>query len=147
MKTITQAIKRTERLLPVTPAPEGKEDQRWQSVIQIGDYVENYPNEVCHFAEQWGTHPSQDLRMAIATCLLEHLLEYHFEQIFPLVEKASIRSMRFAETFGYCFEFGQTLEPENQKRVAALRKTIKRKRANKSRRTRQKPAAPLSFRV
>ena len=131
MKTITQAIKRAERLLPGTPAQEGKKDPRWQAVIAMGDYIENYPKEVWRFVEKWGSHPSQDLRMAIATYLLEHLLEYHFERIFPLVEKASIRSKRFAETFEYCSEFGQTLEPENQKRIAALRKTIQRKRANK----------------
>jgi hypothetical protein len=132
MNTINQAIKRAERLLPGTPPPEGKQDPRWQAIIAIGDYIENYPNEVWQFVEKWGVHPSQDLRAAIATVLLEHLLEYHFERVFPLVQKASLRSKRFAETFRYCFEFGQTLEPENQKRIAALRKMIQRKRANKA---------------
>lgn len=132
MKTIIQAIKRAERLLPGAPAPKGKTDPRWQAIIAIGDYIEHYPNEVWQFVERWGSHPNQDLRMAIATVLLEHLLEYHFDLIFPLVERASIRSKRFAETFGYCSEFGHTLVPENQKRVAALRKAIQSKRANKS---------------
>ncbi len=132
MKTITQAIKRAEQLLPGTPAPEGKTDLRWQAVIAIGDYIGNYPNEVWQFVEKWGSHPSQDLRLAIATCLLEHLLESHFERIFPLVQKACIRSRRFAETFGYCWEFGQTLKPENHKRLVALKKIIQRRRANKS---------------
>ncbi len=130
MKTISQAIKRAERLLPGTPALEGKKDPRWQAIIAIGDYIENYPNEVWQFVEKCGSHPSQDVRMAIATCLLEHLLEHHFETIFPLVEKTSLRSKRFAETFRHCSMFGQTLEPQNQKRVAALEKMIN-KRANK----------------
>jgi hypothetical protein len=132
MKTIIQAIKRAERLLPGTPVPQGKKDPRWQAIILIGNYIENYPDEVWQFVEKWGSHPSQDLRSAIATCLLEHLLEYHFDRIFPLVEEASLRSKRFAKTFGYCSKFGQTLEPKNQKRIGALRKRIHRKRANTS---------------
>ncbi len=131
LKTITQAIKRAERLLPGTPAPEGKKDPRWQAIIAIGNYIENYPDEVWQFVEKWGSHRSQDLRSAIATCLFEHLLEYHFDRIFPLVQKASLRRKRFADTFGYCWEFGQTLDPKNHKRVTALKKMIRKQRANK----------------
>jgi hypothetical protein len=131
MKTITQAIRQAERILPGTATPEGKSDPRWQAIIEIGEFIESNPNEVWHFARKWGTHRNRDLRMAIATCLLEHLLEYHFEGIFPLVEKAAVRSKRFAETFGYCWSFGQTLKPENKKRITALRKTTRTKRANK----------------
>jgi hypothetical protein len=28
---------------------------------------------------KWGSHEDEDVRAAIATCLLEHLLEYHFK--------------------------------------------------------------------
>ncbi len=142
MKTITQAIKKAEQVLPGKPAPEGRKDPRWQAVIEIGDYIENCPDEVWQFAEKWGRHPSKDLRMAIATCLLEHLLEYHFERIFPLVERASLRSRRFAETFRYCSRFVQTVAPRNKGKLAALEKMIEKQRANKAVHRMRKKAAP-----
>lgn len=49
----------------------------------------------------------EDVRDAIACCLLEHLLEYHFVQVFPWVEAAAKEDPLFADTFRRCFKFGQ----------------------------------------
>ncbi len=78
--------------------------------------------EVWAFARKWGGHQDEDLRSAVATCLIEHLLEHHFESIIPLVERECAENETFRQTVEVCWEFGDTLEPANRKRFHALRK-------------------------
>jgi hypothetical protein len=125
------AIERAERILPGWPAPEGERDPRWQAIIKVGECIESHPLEVWRFAREWGAHANEDLRMAVATCLVEHLLEYDFDQIIPLVEQACGQSKRFADTVSSCWEFGQTKTPKNQKRFRRLLQQIRRQRASK----------------
>jgi hypothetical protein len=115
MKTIKQAILNAEKLLPGIPAHEGDVDSRWQAIIEIGEYIDTEPDEVWLFIRKWGMHSNEDVRAAIATCLLEHLLENHFTEFFPEVRKACQKSKRFASTFNLCSQFGQTEQPENLK--------------------------------
>ena len=72
------------------------------------------------FIRRWGGHPQEDLRDAVATCLLEHLLELHFAAYFPLVEQLALADSLFGETFRRCWQFGQALEPGNAERYTAL---------------------------
>jgi len=122
--TVSQAIRNAERILPGKEAPEGQRDPRWQAIIDVSEYIEGYPNEIWRFTRKWGAHPNADLRAAVGTCLLEHLLEHHFELIFPLVAVACRRSRRFADTFTRCGEFGQTNTPRNEKRFRALKREV-----------------------
>jgi hypothetical protein len=124
MKRVERAIKNAERLLPGTPAPEGNPDSRWKAIIKVGEYIETNPEEVWLFIRKWSTHPSEDLRMAISTCLLEHLLEYHFDMYFPKVKKACYQSKRFASTFSSCSKFGQAKFPENSKLFNELKNKL-----------------------
>src|SRR5207248_3326080 len=80
-----QTIARAERILSDRrrKPPEDGLDPRWQAVIKVGEFIETDPEQVWAFATKWGKHPSSDLRAAIATCLVEHLLELHFELVFP----------------------------------------------------------------
>ena len=41
---------------------------RWQAIIDVGEYIESGPELIWEFVAHWGTHPQDDLRMAIATC-------------------------------------------------------------------------------
>ena len=82
--TIFQAIRKAERVLPGKQFPEGELDARWQAIIAVGDHIEEHQTEVWVFTRKWGAHASADLRTAVETCLLEHLLEYHFDRIFPV---------------------------------------------------------------
>ena len=113
MKTLNQSIKEAERLLPGIPAPEGELDPRWQAIIRIEAYIDTDPDKVWFFIRKWGVHPNEDLRTAIATCLLEHLLENHFDKFFPKVRKACQESKRFAFTFEMCHKFGQATQGKN----------------------------------
>ena len=122
--TLFQAIRNAERVLPGKQAPEGELDTRWQAIIAVGDHIEYHPDEVWFFTRKWGAHANADLRTAVATCLLEHLLEHHFDRIFPLVCEACRQSVRFGDTLTLCGEFGQTTTPGNLKRFHALKREL-----------------------
>jgi hypothetical protein len=130
--TVSQAIRKAERVLPGKEAPEGELDARWHAIIGIADHIDHHPDEVWSFTRKWGAHASADLRTAVATCLLEHLMEYHFDLVFPLVSEACQQSMRFGDTLTRCGEFGQTARPGNLKRFRALKVGLIVQSANKT---------------
>jgi hypothetical protein len=116
---VVEAIREADALLPGEPADKGQ-DPRWQAIIAVGEHVESEPEAVWSFIRRWGGHPQEDLRAAIATCLLEHLLEYHFAEYFPQAEQAALADPLFAETVQRCWQFGQAKEPGNAARFDAL---------------------------
>ena len=105
--TVQKAIRAAERRLPGHAAPEGEKDPRWQAIIAIGEFIEKEPEPIWPFVLRWGSHEDEDLRAAVATLLLEHLLEYHFDLIFPRVEAAARSNPWFAKTTTQCWKFGQ----------------------------------------
>jgi hypothetical protein len=121
---VRQAIHEAESLLPGEPAAVG-EDPRWQAILAVGNYIEREPEPVWGFISRWGGHPQEDLRDAIATCLLEHLLEYHFAAYFPQVEERALAEPLFGDTFLRCWRFGQSEEPGNAERFEALSKRLR----------------------
>ena len=123
----TEAIRQAEALLPGTPAPDGEIDPRWQAIIAVGEYIEAEPEAVWQFIEDWGTHPQADLRMAVATCLLEHLLGQHFKAFFPRVEKLARANSLFGRTVLSCWKFGQAEQPAHAKKLDSLRKQLLRR--------------------
>lgn len=120
--TIQQAIKRAEQILPGKAASKGKKDPRWKAIIAVGEFIESNPLEVWDFAHRWGRHRSVDLRMAVSTCLVEHLLEHHFDLIFPKVKEAVHENKCFADTFCGCWKFGQAEKAGNARRFDRLEK-------------------------
>jgi hypothetical protein len=122
--TVHEAISRAAALLPGEPAAEGEEDPRWQAIIAVGGFIETHPEEVWAFVARWGRHEQDDLRMAVATCLLEHLLEHRFDLIFPRVELLARRDPLFAETFCACWKFGQSRQRQHAERFDRLQAEI-----------------------
>ena len=118
-----EAIRRAETLLPGVPADTGI-DARWQAIIAVGEHVEGEPEAVWEFVQAWGSNSQEDLRAAIATCLLEHLLEHHFAAIFPRVQQRALADPLFADTFLRCAQFGQAEEPSNAQRFQWLRRRL-----------------------
>jgi hypothetical protein len=118
--TVQEALAAAEQLLPGHPAPEGAEDPRWQAIIQVGNFIEHEPEVIWPFVLRWGSHEDEDVRAAVATCLLEHLLEHHFETIFPLVETAARSNAWFGKTTAQCWKFGQAKEPSCAQRFDRL---------------------------
>jgi hypothetical protein len=111
------------------PADEGI-DPRWQAIIAIGQYTESEPEAVWCFIRQWGGNAQEDLRNAVATCLLEHLLEYHFAEYFPRVEQLARSDHLFADTVGRCWQFGKAEDPDNWRRLQALLESVRKGRDN-----------------
>jgi len=118
--TVQEAINAAELLLPGQAAPEDEQDPRWQAIIVIGEFVEKEPEAIWPFVLRWGSHEDEDLRAAIATLLLEHLLEYHFELIFPRVQVAARDNRWFGKTTTQCWKFGQAKNPQRAARFDDL---------------------------
>jgi hypothetical protein len=120
--SLAKAIRDANALLPGRPRRRGKIDPRWQAIIRIANSIEAQPDAVWRFVAHWGVHPQHDLRAAIATCLLEHLLEHHFSTVFPKVERLVRKSNLFAGTFRMCWPFGQAARSRNLMRFHALQR-------------------------
>ena len=57
---------------------------RWQSLIIVGEYLDKYSDEIFNIIIKYGKSKDEDMRTAIATVLLEHLLEKNFDKYFHL---------------------------------------------------------------
>lgn len=119
--TVHDALAHAERLLPGVAAPHGAPDARWQAIIAIGEFVEREPDAVWQFVRRWGADDDPDVRAAIATGLLEHLLEHHVGTFLPRVEAEARSNAAFADTVRRCWAFGQAETPVNHARLARLR--------------------------
>jgi hypothetical protein len=117
---VDEAIAAAERLLPGEPMGPGEKDPRWQAIIKLEEFIPTNPEQVWAFVKKWGTSANEDVRAAIATCLLEHLLEDQFEWIFDEVQMAVRANPYFADTFAKCWQFGQAERPPNSSRFRAL---------------------------
>jgi hypothetical protein len=124
MTSLDEALIHADEVLPGVAAPEDSIDPRWQAIISVAEFIPSHPDEVWHFARTWGGHADADLRAAIATCVLEHLLEHHFEAVWPKVEAAVRDDALFAETFSMCWKFGQAAESKNAARMDQLKREI-----------------------
>jgi hypothetical protein len=110
--SIQAALVAAERLLPGVPAPDGTEGPRWQAIIEVGLFAKQEPQAIWPFVMKWESHEAEDLRSAIATCLLEHLLEYHFDLLFPRIETAAKSNIWFDKATARCWKFAQVTEPK-----------------------------------
>lgn len=121
MQDIDQAIRSAECLLPGVPAPPGETDPRWRAIIDISEHIESTPEPVWQLVIRWSGQADDDLRAALATCLLEHILEHHFEVYFPQLEKLVAEDNGLAETFAICSKFRRSAEPLNAARFDSLK--------------------------
>jgi hypothetical protein len=126
--TVQEAIAAANALLPGHAAPEGEIDPRWQAVIAVGEFIEDEPEAVWSFIVRWDSSPDEDLRAAIATCLLEHLLQ-HFDRFIPRVEQIARADPLFGDMAASCWKFGQSEEPERSARFDRLVRSIHRSAA------------------
>lgn len=121
-QTIDEAIAVAEAILPGVAAPDDEADPRWQAIIEIGHYIEDEPEKLWAFIDRWGSHEDDDLRAAIATCLLEEILSEHFDLIFPRVQVRIKDDPIFAEMFCMCWI---EASPENRERFESLKRTVR----------------------
>jgi hypothetical protein len=86
-------------------------DIRWQAIIVVGESVPSDPQAVWEIVQQYAASPDEDIRDAVATVLLEHLLDADFETYFPRVREriqsgAAPESDLFANTLARCWFSG-----------------------------------------
>lgn len=116
--TVSEAIAQADAILPgAAPADPAAIDPRWQAIIAVAEHIQSEPLAVWEFASRWGGHEDEDLRDAIATCVLEHLLEHHFSMIFPLVVQRAGEVPLMVDTLRRCWKFGAAGEIENAEKL------------------------------
>lgn len=124
--TVHEAIAVAEEILPGHSGPDDMEDPRWKAIIEVSQFTQQEPEAIWPFVLRWGSHEDADLRAAVATCLLEHLLEYHFDLIFPRVEAAARSNVLFGKTTAQCWKLGSANEPRRAERFDRLRSEIRK---------------------
>ncbi|MCG7980659.1 MAG: hypothetical protein AB2565_00200 [Candidatus Thiodiazotropha endolucinida] len=96
-------------------------DVRWSAAATLTDYAMYLPDHVWPIILKHGSSSDEDLRTAVATCLLEHLLEYHFEAYFSKLEKVILDSNNnLKDTLSLCWKLGKSELPENSARWEPL---------------------------
>ena len=84
----------------------------------VGESIEENPEGVWQVICEFGVTEDEDMRIAVATVLLEHLLEYHFTTYFPrLEEKIKGGSSLLADTLRRCWAFGRAEAHWNEVRA------------------------------
>jgi hypothetical protein len=124
-QSVHDAISRAEALLPGVAAPEGEMDDRWQAIIEVAEFSMTEPEAVWEFVTKWGQHKDEDVRAAVATCVLEHLLAINFDLFFGRMEGLALANQNFAKTVAMCWDFGEMELPENAERMRSLRARIR----------------------
>ena len=72
----------------------GSESDRWAAAAELGEFVFEHPDSVWPLVLRFGSSDVEDVRQAIATNVLEHILEHHFDSFFPRSNPKSRRAMR-----------------------------------------------------
>jgi hypothetical protein len=118
--TVGEAIIAAEKILPGQAAPESEVDPRWQAIIEIESYVQDEPEAVWEFALKWGRYEDEDLQAAIATLLVEDLMQHHFDLIFPRIVTEAKSNASFARVTKMCWKMAEAKEPSRAKRFDDL---------------------------
>ncbi len=116
------------------------ERTRWRAAIALGEFTTFEPESIWPLVLKHGSRRHADARMAIATCVLEHILEHHFDTFFPRVADAARSSHWFADTARSCWLMGESELPRNARRwrrlMSELRATPPNHALQRSRRER-----------
>ena len=81
---------------------------RWQALIVIGEFIETEPERIWEVIREHGESPDEDMRNGVATILLEHLLEHHFNSYFPrLKNQIEGGSLLLGDTLSRCWAYGE----------------------------------------
>ena len=98
---------------------------RWEAASHLAEYLDDPPSDVWKLILTHGSSDDEDLRSAIATCVLEHLLEKFFDQYFPLLESEVRNGNRnLMKTLKLCWKFGESERPLNSDRWDQLVRSL-----------------------
>lgn len=104
--------------------PRRSENVRWGAACRLlgnWEYVRDNPKVVWPLVVKWGSVHSHDIRSAIACCVLEEILQFHFNEYFARCKDIVNRgNRRFAETLAMCWRLGEANEPHSRKALDRL---------------------------
>lgn len=102
-------------------------ERRWEAAAAAGEYVYDAPDDIWPIVLKYGSDVDEDVRQAVATNILEHLLEYHFERFFPLVEaEVQAGNTRLADTLCLSWKLGFSTQRDNSQRWDSLLSSAQR---------------------
>lgn len=97
------------------------EDTRWKAAMELGWSCEEDPGWGWSLVVKWGSSEDDDARDAIACCVLEHILQYHFADYFEkCVQLIRGGNLNFGHTLSKCYRMGEAGLAANQKRIDDL---------------------------
>src|SRR5258706_4702032 len=106
------------------------EKERWAAAKAGGECVVSRPRAVWNLVLAHGVSPVEDVRSAVAACMLEHLLEEHFEDYFPLLEQeVHSGKLLLGDTLRRSWKMGRAELPGNSARWDDLVSYAKRELA------------------
>lgn len=77
---------------------------RWQSLIVISELINSHPDLVWKIILKYGDSKDTDMRTAVSTLLLEHLLDFDFDKYFPKIRREILNGrQRFIDTLEGCW--------------------------------------------
>lgn len=118
MKTVT-VKQRIDRLCRKLCSPD--EDVQSKAAYDLGKLCEHHSDLLWLVAVKWGSHEDPDIRGLISACILEHILEYHFDTYFPkCADLIRAGNINFGDTFSKCYTFGQAERPASAREFEAL---------------------------
>ena len=112
-------------LMPVNQIEAGlassSETERWAAAAAATEYVYAEPDKIWPLVVRFGSSDELDVRQAIASCVLEHILEHHFETFFPRLE-GEIRggNGNLRDTLKLSWKLGHSESAANSARWDAL---------------------------
>jgi len=124
------------------------EDTRWQAACALSEYCESECDAelIWPLIVKWGSHENEDVRAAIGTCVLEHVLQYHFDKYFEkCAEIIRSGSLMFGFTFSMCGKFGQSRDPINSRRMDGLGEEYHRIKERQEHMANKTITAPYGF--
>lgn len=86
-----------------------RKEVRWYASARIlFDYVQEHPAKIWPVTVRLGASRSPDLRSAVAVCLLEQLLEYHYDEYFLKIrDKIEAGDRKMLEMLAISYHVGQ----------------------------------------
>lgn len=97
--------------------PDRSTHVRWQSLLILGYYAESHPAELWPIVAKWGCDRRDDVRMGVSVCVLENILEHHFDPYFEKsLELINLGNRRFASTLRSCWISHSAIPPRLRKR-------------------------------
>jgi len=94
----------------------------WLAATVLSYFVEKYPAQLLRIIRSVAQDSSDDQRTALAKCILEHLMENHFDDVINMVSQETDAELRYAlvDILARCWPFGEAEKKSNWERVESL---------------------------